>query len=179
MNALINSVVKIILDFRSAIGSFLGPNLYILQILALLISGFFVWGIIYTVSRSGWLNKRTEEWMDKMGIGDVGKRRQLRAWNQIVKKMKINDMTKWKTAILEADKILDDILKASGYRADTSEERFKQIKPEELSILSELQEAHRVRNRVAQEPDFVISYDEALKVLKIYKKAFREFGLLD
>lgn len=179
MNEFLNSVIKFLLDFRAAAGDFIGPRLYIFQLLALLVSGLLVWLIIYCISRSGWLIKRSEEWMDRLGVGDVGRTRQLRAWNQIVRKMKTKNVSNWKQSILEASRLLDEVLKSSGYRADTAEERFKQIQPEELSNLTQLQEANRLRNRVAQEPDFVISYDDALAVLKVYKKSFQEFGLLD
>lgn len=175
----IDATIKVTLDFREAAGAYLGPRLYIFQLMSLVISGVLIWGIIYTVSKSGWLNKRIENWMDFLGVGDVGKRRQLRAWNQIVKRIKTNDMSNWKVAILEADKILDDIIKASGFRADTHDERIKQVMPEVLSNIEQIREAHRVRNRIAQEPDFTITREEAIATLKIYKAAFQEYGLLD
>lgn len=179
MQKFFDNLIRIILDFRQSAGEFIAPNLYIYQIISLVISGILLWGIIYCISRSGWLNRRIENWMDFLGVGDVGKRRQLRAWKQIVERIKSNDINNWKLAIMEADKILDDILKASGYRADTTDERFKQLTPDVISNLPQLQEAHRVRNRVAQELDFTITKEEAIATLKIYKKSFQEFGLLD
>lgn len=173
------TAAKYILNFREIVGGFLGPNLYIFQLISLVISGALLWGIIYTVSRSGWVNKRVEDWMDYLGVGSVGKRRQLKAWVQIVKRMKTNNLGNWKVAILEADKILDDILKGGGYRADTTDGRYKQLTPDSLSSAAEVQEAHRFRNRVAQEPDFAFTKDEAVTILKAYKKALREFGVLD
>jgi hypothetical protein len=179
MEQFIQNAVKMMLDFREAAGNFIGPRLLLFQLASVVISGLLLWVIIYSIVRSGWVNKRIEEWMDYLGVGDVGRRRQLKAWNQIVKRMKTGEMNNWKVAILEADKILDDVIKASGYRADTAEERFKQLTPEAVPHLSELQQAHRVRNRVAQEPDFIISKDDALTALKVYKKVFQHFGLLD
>ncbi len=179
MKEFLNVVIKVILDFRQAAGDYLGPRLYIFELVSVIISGILVWGIIFTVSKSGWLNKRIENWMDYLGVGDVGKRRQLKAWNQIVKRIKTNDVSNWKMAILEADKLLDDILKGAGYRAETHDERIKQVGPEALSNIEQIREAHRVRNRVAQEPDFTITKDEAIATLKIYKAAFQEYGLLD
>jgi hypothetical protein len=97
----------------------------------------------------------------------------------VIKRMNTGEMTNWKLAIMEADHVLDEIVKASGFRAPTADERFKQLGPEMFTNLAELQEAHRVRNRVAQEPDFMITKDEALKTLRVYKKSFQEAGLLD
>ncbi len=179
MNEVLKTIIEILLDIREMVGGFISPRLLIFQLLSLIISGVFVWLIIYCTSRSGWLNKRVEDWMDYLGKGDVGKRRRLRAWNQIIKRMRTDDLSNWKMAILEADRLMDDLLKAAGYRFDTADERFKQIKPEELSNAAQIQEAHRVRNRVAQEPDFIINKEEALGILRVYKKSFQEFGLLD
>lgn len=179
MKEFLDVVIKVILDFRAEAGAYFGPRLYIFQLLSLVISGVLIWGIIYTISKSGWLNKRIENWMDFLGVGNVGKRRQLKAWSQIVRRVKTNEMSNWKMAILEADKLLDDILKASGYRADTHDERIKQVMPEALSNIEQVREAHRVRNRVTQEPDFTITKEEAIATLKIYKAAFQEYGLLD
>lgn len=172
-------LIGIVSDFREEAGSFISSNLLLFQLGSVIISGILVWGIIYAIVRSKWINRKTELWMDYLGVGDVGKRRQLRAWKQIVRKMRSDDINNWKTAIIDADKILDDIVKSSGYRADTADERIKQLAPEALSNSEEVKEAHRVRNRVAQEPDFMITKEEALATLKIYKKSFQEFGLLD
>ena len=180
MEKVINEIVKYTLEFRQIAGNFFAPpRLYIFQLVSLILSGVLVWGIIYTISRTGWINRKIEYWMDYLGVGDVGKRRQLVAWKQIVKRMKTGEVSNWKLAIMEADKLLDEILKTSGLKAATAEERFKQLTPESVSNFAQLQEAHRARNRVAQEPDFNITKDEVLSVLKVYKTAFQEFGLLD
>lgn len=117
--------------------------------------------------------------MDYLGQGDVGKKRRLRAWNQIIERMRTNDLANWKAAVLEADRLMDDLLTGAGYRYDTVDERFKAITPEELSNAVQIQEAHRLRNRIAQEPDFTVTKEEALEILRVYKKAFQEFALLD
>ena len=175
-----DTIVKYFFGFREFAGGVLDPALPVLHAAALVLSGAFLWFTIYFIAKSNWINSRIiERGMDYFGIGDVGQLRQLRAWNNVVKRMKTNEMTNWKLAIMEADRVLDDILKASGFRAPTADERFKQVGPEMFTNLAELQEAHRVRNRVAQEPDFVISKDDALQVLRVYKKSFQEAGLLD
>lgn len=175
-----DAIVKYFFGFRETAGGILGPMLPALQVIALVLSGVFLWFTIYFIAKSRWLNSRIiEKGMDYFGIGDVGRLRQLRAWNNVVKRMQTNEMANWKLAIMEADRVLDEVLKVSGFRAATVDERFKQLGPEMFTNLAELQEAHHVRNRVVQEPDFIISKDDALKVLRVYKKSFQEAGLLD
>lgn len=179
MNDFINAVIKIALTIREVVGGIVAPNLLIFQLISLVVSGALLWLCIYCISRSGWLNKRIENWMDYLGRGDVGKRRRLRAWNQIIRRMRTDEMANWKAAVLEADRLMDDLLTGAGYRYPNADERFKEIKPEELSNAAQIQEAHRLRNRVAQEPDFAVTKEQTLEILRVYKKAFQEFGLLD
>ncbi len=176
---IIKTTVDYFFEVRSFVGQYLEPALPTLYVFAAIFSGIMLWLAIYCIAKSSWLNTKIEKGMDFFSVGDVGRRRQLKAWNHVVRRMQTNDMTNWKLAILEADNVLDEIVKASGYRAPSADERFKQLTPETVSNLAELQEAHRARNRVAQEPDFLINKDEALQVLRVYKKSFREFGLLD
>lgn len=175
----LNKFVELVLAFRAAAGDFFAPNLYIFEIASLAISTLLIWGIIYAAIESNFFVKRIEEWMDFLTFGDVGKMRQLIIWKKIIKKMNSKTPTDWKVAILDADKILDDTLRAGGYRAPTLEERFKLIEPIDVANQPELMEAHKIRNRIAQEPDFELPKEEAVRVLRIYKKSLQEFGLLD
>lgn len=179
MNEFINGVIKVALAIRGTVGGIIGPRLLLYQLLSLVISGALVWISIYCVSRSGWLNKRIEYWMDYLGRGDVGKRRRLKAWNQIIKRMRTDQLANWKAAVLEADRLMDDMLTGAGYRYPTINERFAAITPEELSNAAQIQEVHRLRNRIAQEPDFTPTKEGVVEILRVYKKAFQEFGLLD
>ena len=58
-------------------------------------------------------------------------------------------------------------------------DRLKQIVPAQLSNISEIWQAHKIRNRIVHEPDFKLARGEAWMCIEIYKKAFQEFGLID
>ncbi|MBI2024783.1 MAG: hypothetical protein HYT03_01670 [Candidatus Harrisonbacteria bacterium] len=175
----IDKAVEYILIFREIAGSILRPAIPTLEWIALIVSGIFIWGSVYSIAKSEWLRSRREYYMDFLGMGDVGRWRQLRAWKQIKKRVQSHDIQNWKLAILEADKLMDDTIKTSGFRADTTDERFKQITTSFLSDAEVIQNVHKIRNRIAQEPDFVITHDQALEILRTYKKAFQDLGLVD
>jgi hypothetical protein len=179
MKEFINKLVEYILDFREIAGNVLVPALPVIQWVAVIFSGILIWLIIYLGVKSNWFVKRVEDWIDKSGVGSVGKWRQLRAWKHIIMRVRTKDPTQLKLAIMEADLVMDEVLKESGYRQDTTDERYKELNTAVLSNADKIKEAHKVRNRCAQEPDFAISYDDALEVLKVYKVAFQEYGLLD
>lgn len=85
----------------------------------------------------------------------------------------------WKLAIIEADIILDDILKQRGYAGNSLGERLKSITPQQLGSLNEAWEAHKVRNLIAHEgADFVLTQRKAEETISRYRRVFAEFGIL-
>lgn len=179
MNEIITTIIDYFLKVREAVDSVLSPILPWLKFFALVLSAFLIWGIYYTIVGSGYVKRRYDELSDAFGIGHVGKRRQLRSWKKILKRMQSKDMTKWKVAILEADAIFDEILKMSGYRGNDVHERFKQLTPTAISNYDKIIIAHQIRDRVRQEADFIINQPDALAVIRIYGQAFKELGLIE
>jgi hypothetical protein len=84
----------------------------------------------------------------------------------------------WKLAIIEADIILDDVLKQQGYIGNSLGERLKSISTGQLNSLADAWEAHKVRNRIAHEgADFVLTKRVAEETISRYRKVFNEFGV--
>jgi hypothetical protein len=85
----------------------------------------------------------------------------------------------WKLAIIEADIMLDGLLKERGYVGDTMGERLKSISSNQLASLQDAWEAHKTRNMIAHEgPDFVLTKRMADETIARYKRVFTEFGVL-
>lgn len=178
IEGIIRAGIDVVLQFRAWVGSWLEPALPFLHSLAIVVSAVVLWGIFYAVAGSGYLTRRMEDLQDKLGLGDVGKARQMRAWQRIMKRLRSTSPTSWKQAILEADHIFDEVLKMSGYYGADVHERFAKLPPEALSHRDRLLAAHKVRDRIRQEPDFALSREDAVAVLKEYEHAFRELGLI-
>jgi hypothetical protein len=84
----------------------------------------------------------------------------------------------WKLAIIEADIMLDDVLKQRGYVGNSLGERLKGISPGQLNSLDDAWEAHKIRNRVAHDgADFVLTKREAEETINRYRRVFSEFGM--
>jgi hypothetical protein len=84
----------------------------------------------------------------------------------------------WKLAIIEADIILDDILKQHGYVGNSLGERLKSISPQQFGSLQDAWEAHKVRNRIAHDgADFVLTKRLAEETINRYRRVFAEFGV--
>jgi hypothetical protein len=84
----------------------------------------------------------------------------------------------WKLAIIEADIILDEILKNAGYAGNSLGERLKSIAPSQLQSLDDAWQAHKVRNQVAHAgADFILTRKLAEDTIKQYRRVFYEFGI--
>ncbi len=84
----------------------------------------------------------------------------------------------WKLAIIEADIILDEILKESGYAGVSLGERLRSISPTQLQSLDDAWEAHKVRNQIAHEgSDFILTHKLAQDTIKQYRRVFHELGV--
>lgn len=84
----------------------------------------------------------------------------------------------WKLAIIEADIILDDILKKSGYNGASLGERLRSISPAQLQSLDDAWQAHKIRNQIAHgSADFVLTKRLAEDTIKQYRRVFAELGV--
>lgn len=83
----------------------------------------------------------------------------------------------WKLAIIEADIILDDLLKERGYGGSSLGERLKSISSTQLGSLNDAWEAHKVRNRIAHDgADFVLTKRMAEETIGRYRRVFNDLG---
>ena len=84
----------------------------------------------------------------------------------------------WKLAIIEADIILDEILKDAGYAGTSLGERLRSISPERLRSLDDAWQAHKVRNQIAHGgADFILTQRLAQDTIKQYRRVFHEMGV--
>lgn len=89
-----------------------------------------------------------------------------------------NNPNDWKLAIIEADIILDDLLKRKGYVGVSLGDRLKSISPSSLASLDDAWQAHKVRNQIAHAgADFVLTQKIARETIVQYERVFKEMGV--
>jgi predicted CopG family antitoxin len=134
--------------------------------------------IIYIVIKLNLFRKVAEDLKETYSFSDVSEKRVLKAWAQIEKRIKIKGEAEAKLAIIECDRILDEVLKAAGYKGETMAERLEQVTSAQLANIEKIWKAHKIRNRIVHEEGFSMSLEEVEGIVREYKKAFQEFGLL-
>ena len=172
-----NIISEYLYRIRDIFGGFISENLALLQFISLVLSGLFLLGFIYILIRVNYLNMKTEEFMDLFGMGDLSKRRSLRGWKQIQQRLASEDPQQWKIALLEADKILDEILKMAGYLGKM-DDKLETITPAQLSNVEDVKAAHKICSQIIQDPTFELAQTAAHDTIDIYKKSFLELNLI-
>ena len=98
-------------------------------------------------------------------------------WKEINDLMNIKKEMNWKLAIIEADKLLDHVLKAFNFQGGTLGDRLK-LASYRFPHLKKVMWAHRVRNQIVHEANYHLRYGETKYVLKLYKKALQSLRVL-
>lgn len=85
----------------------------------------------------------------------------------------------WKLAVIEADSILEDLMKTLGFKGETLGDKLKSATQDKFRSLTLAWEVHTIRNRIAHEgATFELSKHEAKRIIAIYETIFREYGYI-
>ena len=99
-------------------------------------------------------------------------------WDEILRHMDSAKEAEWKFAVIEADKLLDSVLRKAGFPGDMLGERLMNIQEGQLATLDGLWEAHKIRNRLAHDADYFLRYSEAKRAIGAYEQTLKELGVL-
>lgn len=97
-------------------------------------------------------------------------------WEEVLKHIDSVKESDWKIAIIEGDKLADEVLKRSGYEGDTMGDRLMGMTRSDLNSLDDLWVAHKIRNKIAHEPRYVMTYKTAREAVRIFEKVLKELG---
>lgn len=102
-----------------------------------------------------------------------------RAWKDVLAKIYSTNASDWLAAVIQADAIMDDILKRMGLPGETMADRLQALDPSKLQSLQDVWDAHKLRNRVAHAPSTMLRHNELLTAIEKYKKALKELEYID
>ena len=98
-------------------------------------------------------------------------------WKKIVDLMQYKKEMNCKLAIIEADKLLDYVLKEMYFNGQTMAERLK-LATYKFPKLKQVWWAHKVRNHIVHDTNYIVKYGETKRVLILFKRALKELGVL-
>ena len=179
----IATVASQTLDQAKAAGqTFLGiylSNLTWLEVISVLFSAFLIALIIYFVVKAGYISIRIDRFRDVILKSDMSGDVVRKTWDRVETHFYKGSENDMKVAILEADKILNEALRAAGVQGIQLGDRLKRARSSQIPNLEDLWQAHKLRNQIAHEPDFRLKRDLAERALAIYATALKNLGVLD
>ncbi len=166
---------------------FLDSAYPIIKIISIILSALFLWGIIHAVRNLSKINREYNEKRKKTiseslapitGKVPNKKLNVSKEWHTVLTHASSHNTNDWKIAILDADSILDDVLKAKGYIGDTMADRLKAIDRGDLRNLDLAWEAHKYRNAIAHGDSLEFNQHEVRRIISNFERVFKEFGVI-
>lgn len=108
-----------------------------------------------------------------------GKNKLKLTWEKILKRLDSSNESEYKVAIIEADKLVDELIAKFGYKGENFKERLDAIPEGHLKNLEKIKEAHEVRNKVIHEENFALNREEARRILDNFSELLKFFEVID
>lgn len=154
------------------------PYISLLKVVAFVFIVILAFDIIVLLLRMGKFTTEVRKFFKGTGMKTIPKGQILKQWQMITQKSNSSNANDRKIAVIEADKLLDDILKQIGYKGETMADRLKKLVPFRYVYLENVWFAHKIRNRIAHEPDYDIDEYTTQKCIEGYEKFFKELELI-
>ena len=151
------------------------PLKFLTIVLSILSGGF----LIFAYRKTSWMRvsvlANLKEFSNMKSIEESESERK---WQKIKQRLEKDWASESKLAIIEADKLLDGMLKRMGYGGESLGERLKQLEEKMLPNIEQIWEAHKIRNNLVHDPDYKLSLNEAKKAIDTYDQTFKHLEAL-
>lgn len=99
-------------------------------------------------------------------------------WHEIEQHLASGGPSRFKSAVIEGDKLVDYCMKELGIEGGTMGERLRAAGPATFSNYEGLWAAHKVRNQLVHEVDRELHSSEAKQSVERFKTALQDLGAL-
>ncbi len=108
------------------------------------------------------------------GHAPTGNPATLRHWSNIVHRANTGTPENLRWAVMEADALVDHVLKQRGMPGETFADRLNEARFTGSKIVEKVFEAHRLRNELAHTPGFQMSSHQAERALVSFRDFLKE-----
>ena len=100
-------------------------------------------------------------------------------WHYILTLIESPNDSDWRVAVIEADSMMEEILKDRGFSGTSLSELLEGAKESGYLTIQDAWDAHLIRNQIAHEgSDFALSQVEGRRVIKMYQNFFEELNII-
>lgn len=174
-------------SFWSRIADYFLEHIWpIWKLIAVIISAFSVVGIIYNIRKLSAINIEEDKIFNPRPDGSVIEKDgeeiiELKnaRWEKILGYTNSGNPSDWRMAVIEADAMLEEVLRATGYEGESVGDMLKNVDKNEFSTIDDAWEAHKVRNCIAHSGEgFQLNERETKRVIALFEKVFTEFRII-
>lgn len=108
---------------------------------------------------------------------EAERKRFQKAWDELTQLAKVGGAPGRKLAMIEADKLVDTVLRKVGFPGETMAERLKVAEYQHPAIKN-MWTAHRWRNQLVHEAHFTLTDRQTQEALKAFEAVLRSFKAL-
>lgn len=102
----------------------------------------------------------------------------LEKWKQIRNKYDDGSLDSAKVAVIQADALIDTILKGAGLEGQHMADRLMNIEKDELKSLDDIWTSHKIRNNVVHTEGFELSREMSDKAMRGYERFLKELNII-
>lgn len=168
------------LVFNQVSSGFFGA-VHTAQIIGYLLTVLFLAGIIFYIIKLSSLKEQQEEAFEDHIISTVKKppmNEHMQHWQEITQAIMSDQHQLWRVAILDADTMLEDMVRGLGYTGQSFGEVLKTVPPS-TAWIDAAWKVHYLRNTLAHEgARYTLTHREAYQAYKIYEGILYETGYL-
>jgi len=166
-------------SFQQFLNFILSPELqeklFWLKISFLVLSGFFLVIIIFALVRTNWLKYQfLEDLIGFLTYRPLGVGKMVKKWNRITKRLDSDSEDEYRIAIIEAEEMLEEVLKKMGYSGKNLKESLEKLPSGVISNFKEVLQTFEIRNKILHDPNYRLSLEEAKKILSVYERALTD-----
>ncbi|MBI2065683.1 MAG: hypothetical protein HYT68_01275 [Candidatus Zambryskibacteria bacterium] len=164
--------------------SFLESIWPIWKIAAVIVSALALVGIIYNSRKLSAINAEEKKIFNPVPEaaiqwgGEVVEPKNER-WEKIIEHANSNNASDWRSAIIEADVMLEELLRKLGYQGESVGDMLKSVDKSDFLTLEDAWGAHKIRNKIAHSGSgFQLNERETKRVVALFERVFKEFGVI-
>lgn len=163
-------------SFQDSFGFLVSGNLQhsilLIKILFIVFSVFCLTGIIYLYKKTKYLHlDELETWDILKNFKDYGVSKAQKQWKKIKQNFEKDNPVYWKLALLESEKLMDEILTRMGLGPGTMDERLSRATVDEIPNLQDVIKARSLCQDIAKDPDYRLNKENAENTLQVFEKA--------
>lgn len=167
--------IKLVGKFQESFGFLVSDqlqhNILLVKILFIVFSVFCLFGVIYLYKKTGYLHlDQMETWDILKDYKDYGLNKIQKKWKKIRQSFEKDDAVYWKVALLEAEKLIDEILVRMGLGPGTMEDRLSRASTDEIPNLQDLVRVRSLCQDIARDPDYRLDKDTAEGAFGVFEK---------